>query len=118
MRPEDIEQIKVFDWIRQHPEIAPDCFHIANERKTSVVEGMKLKRMGVQKGVADICVAIPARGYHGLYIELKTESGRLGKEQKAFLDRKRERGYIAMCCRGHQEAIDAIRHYLLELYAF
>ena len=47
--------------------------HVANERKTSVMAGKRLKQKGVKSGVPDVLIFEPNKGYNGLAIELKAE---------------------------------------------
>lgn len=62
------------------PELAL-LYHIPNERYCTPVQGKQLKRAGVRSGVPDLCLPAPRGGYHGLYIEMKTEKGRTSHEQ-------------------------------------
>ena len=110
--PEDIELIKVFDWLRENPDIEEDCFHIANERKCSIIQGNILKRKGVKSGVADILVAIPMGGYHGLWVELKTGKNKPTPNQKRFLARMTARGYLAICVWDFEGVQFAVLEYL------
>jgi hypothetical protein len=74
--------------------------------------GITLKRMGVKKGVADFFLALPSGDYHGLWIELKVGKGKLSPEQISFLNRKTERGYLAVAVWGFDAAIEIIKNYL------
>jgi len=112
LKPEEAEQIALFDWIRLHPNIAPYAFHIPNERKTSKQHGYKLKRMGVKPGVSDIFIAIPSLEYYGLFIELKAGKNKATPVQNQFLDDMREQGYQAVCLTGFEEARMFIESYL------
>jgi len=57
----------------------------------------KLKKMGLLKGVADLFVSEPMRGFHGLYLEAKVGSNKLSPEQVIFQKAARMRNY------DHQE---------------
>jgi hypothetical protein len=112
---ESNEQIAAMDWLRaQHPNIALHTLHIGNERKASYYAGYIMKRMGVLKGASDLFMAWPmlAKGYCGLFIEVKSKIGRPTAEQKAFLQRMREVGYKAEICYGAEEVISTIKEYL------
>jgi len=54
------------------------------------------------------------KGFHGLFIELKTKTGRLTKYQQNWIDDLNERGYKAECCYGLEKALDLIDWYLNE----
>jgi hypothetical protein len=113
LRPEEIAHINIVNWFNENfPELNEDFHHFANERRCSVVEGRKLKRMGVKKGVADFFLALPIGQYAGLWIELKVDKGKLSVEQSAFIHRKSERGYVAVAVWGEDAAKAAILAYL------
>jgi hypothetical protein len=52
------------------------------------------------------------RGYHGLYLEMKSEEGVATKEQKAFLRGVLEEGYCAVIAEGIDEAREALAWYI------
>lgn len=116
---EDKEQSAVIKWSQQ-PSIRnryPDLkllHHIPNERKCSPAEGARLKRMGVKAGVPDLSLPVPKGRYHGLYIELKTITGRLSEPQKWWQQELTEQGYLSAVCYGWQMATDVIIRYLEE----
>lgn len=101
------------DWLRaQHPFIALHTMHIGNERKATYYAGYIMKRMGVLKGASDLFMAWPNGGYPGLFIEVKSKTGKLTKEQKEFLQRMRDRGYKALACYGAEEVINTMKEYI------
>jgi hypothetical protein len=118
MKPEEIDQINFMNWVDFNlPEIAPDVHHFANERwlgnnPSALQAGRKLKRMGVKAGVSDIFVAVPKNGKGGLWIELKVGKNKPSPAQTAFLERKRERGYEAVCVWGWEAAKVILLTYL------
>lgn len=110
---ESNEQIAAMDWLRaQHPKIAEHTLHIGNERKATYYMGYIMKRMGVLKGASDLFMAYPAGGFHGLFIEVKSKTGRPTAEQKAFIDRMRSVGYRAEICYGAEEVINTMKEYI------
>ena len=74
----------------------------------------KMKAEGMEKGVPDLFFPIVRNGFHGLFIELKTKTGRLSPEQKEWLKTLSENGYRAICCYGATEAIAEIKNYIKE----
>ena len=108
------EQIKIFNWARyvdKRPELA--LLHsIPNGGYRAIGEASRLKASGVLAGVPDICLPVARGGYHGLYIELKTSTGRVSADQKIVIARLQEQGYQVEICRGAEEAIDTIKKYL------
>lgn len=107
MMPEQIEQIKVCEYVRQCTDLP--FIHIANERRTSPQQGALLKRMGVVSGVADIFIPRAARRRNGLFIELKTLKGKPSPAQIKFLDDMNAENYFALICYGAEEAIETIK---------
>lgn len=115
LQPEQIDHINLVNWFNhEFPELSEDLHHFANERKCSLQQGRTLKRMGVKKGVADFFLAIPniEDDFHGLWIELKVGNGKLSKEQKQFLSRKNENGYLSLAAWGWENAKVIILTYL------
>jgi hypothetical protein len=60
----------------------------------------KLKAEGVLAGVADLCLPAARRGYHGLYIEMKSEEGTATEEQKRVSSRRVRGGILRRHCSG------------------
>ncbi len=116
---ERIDHINTVNWFKHHyPELDDDFHHFANERKfekkggAEFYAGKMLKKMGVKRGVADFFLALPLNGKAGLWIELKVGTHKPTKEQVAFLARKAQRGYEAVCVWGTEAAREAIKAYL------
>ena len=76
------------------------------------IQGAKLKRMGMRKGIPDLFLAYPRVCYGGLYIEMKTPKGRLSKEQKEYSNILRNIGYKWVLCRSFDEFKKEIEKYL------
>lgn len=83
-----------------------------NAAKCPKYVGAKMNREGRRKGYLDLQLLMPRQGFHGLIIEMKTESGRVSAEQLDFLKWHREQGYKAEVCRSFDEASEVIRQYL------
>lgn len=105
--PEYVEQIKVVHWIRSKTNLK--VIHIANEGKRSHVQGSLMKRMGLTKGVADLFLPQRCGEYSGMWIEMKSSSGKLSLEQSSFLKEMTELGYLAVACWGSESAINIIQ---------
>ncbi len=86
-------------------------FHIPNEGKRSSRYGNLLKRAGMRPGVPDLFFPKPSNGYHGLFIEMKTRSGKASKEQREWIQILNDSGYLAKVCHGFDEAVWVIRTY-------
>lgn len=72
-----------------------------------------LRAEGFRDGMLDLMLAIPARGYHGLLIEMKRQKGGVVSEEQAeMLDMFVGLGYLAQVQNGYEQAVQAIRWYL------
>ena len=114
-RFESDEQIALFDWTALMSKKIPELesmYHTPNQGKRVPRTGAHFVAMGLKKGVPDICLPVPRSGYHGLYIEMKSANGKLGKEQKEWLERLGKNGYLAVVCHGFEDAKDLILAYL------
>jgi hypothetical protein len=107
---ETTEQIKLAVWLTK---IGIRFTASANGGRRSLMEGIKLKRMGVSAGFPDIEVPLPSGPYHGLYIELKKQKGgKLSPAQVEWLQYLRDKGYYAERANGFEEAKEMVLHYL------
>lgn len=110
LRPsEDDEQIAVIEYCEM---MHIDAVHIPNEGKRSVSYAVRMKRMGLRSGFPDLLFPYPRMGYHGLYIEMKAQGGKLTADQKKWLAKLNARGYCARVCVGADEAINTINWYM------
>ena len=109
------EQRKVFEWARlyesRYPELAI-MFAVPNGGDRHPAVAAKLKAEGVRPGVPDIVLPVPRGGFHGLFIEMKSDKGRASHDQLKYISTLNRNGYYAMVCRGFDEAVEAIRCYL------
>lgn len=113
---EDQHQMALVAWMNLQPELRGRFFHPANGGKRNAREAARFKRLGVMAGVSDIFVAIPAGGFHGLFIELKApkpHASRVTKAQDEFARLMEEEGYFVDICYGWDEARARIINYLL-----
>lgn len=95
----------------QYPELAL-LYHIENERQCSPQQAARRKRMGVKKGVPDLCLPVARGRYHGLYIELKTPTGRATPEQRWWCEQLAAMGCCARVCYGWENAARVLAWYL------
>lgn len=113
---ESHEQIALFEWadwaIQRYPEL--ERLHaIPNGGHRNPATAARLKKEGVKKGVPDLCLPVPRRGYHGLYIELKRpKGGTVSPDQAKFIGWLRAEGYRVEVARGFEAAREAIEEYL------
>ncbi len=107
---EDQEQIKLAVWLAKQ---GIRFYAVPNGGRRNLLEAIKFKRMGVSPGVPDVCIPIPSGSYHGLYIELKRESGGVVSESQAnWLNYLQSQGYWATVARGFEQAKAIVLEYL------
>lgn len=87
-------------------------FAIPNGHKRGAVVGAILKREGVRSGVSDLFLMVPRDRYHGLFLELKTETGTPSAAQTTFITEAAKQGYAAGCAYGTKDAVRYIEAYL------
>ena len=106
---ESQEQTMLVDWMSWNDLI---FYHVPNGGKRDLREASKFRRLGVKAGVPDLCIPHPTSRYHGLYIELKSHSGKLTKEQDWWVKKLNDLGYRAEVAFGGDEGIQIIQDYL------
>ncbi len=82
-------------------------WHTPNGEHRSKRTGGKLKAMGVQPGVPDLCFVL-ANGY-AAFMELKAPGGRLSPAQKAFQQRCTAMGLLYVVCADIDTALHTLR---------
>lgn len=121
--PEDAHQTALMQWARtvrlaDGPDVAPGAkvadylYHIPNGGQRNAIVAAKLKAQGVKAGVSDLHLPLARHGFHGLWIELKAEGGKLQKSQAEWLERMNKAGHLATVCVGWQAAAETIANYV------
>lgn len=108
-------QTAVITWAKYHEWQYPALrwlHHIPNGGSRHPAEAVTLKRMGVKAGVPDLCLPFSSHGYHGLYIEMKSEKGRVTALQKEWLEGLSKNGYKTVVCFSAESAISELESYL------
>jgi hypothetical protein len=112
---EDAEQRTLISWCRwmegQHPEIGM-IFHIPNGEYRTMTSGKRLKAQGVRAGIPDLFLAVTTTKFSGLWIELKSQKGKVRPEQQEWITKLRLHGYAAYVCYGWKSAAETICEYL------
>lgn len=114
-RPEEDLQRDCVIWAdsafarKKYPLLAY-LFHPANGGGRSKAEAGALKACGVRKGVPDFLLPIKSTDspFLGLVIELKSDIGRLSEEQRDWLQKFKEEGYLASVARTIDEFISLV----------
>jgi hypothetical protein len=75
---------------------------------------VKCKLCGIiKKGLPDVVLPYARNGYHGMYLELKTETGTPTPEQSFFIQKLKEEGYFATVVFGFNNAVKTIEDYFI-----
>ena len=113
---ESAHQAQVIDWSRwayktgKYPML--NMLHCSlNGVKLSGTQAKIAKGQGMLSGVPDLFLPVPKNGYHGLFIEMKSEKGRVTENQHWFLTNADSLGYKTAVCYSAKEAISAIEAY-------
>lgn len=102
-------------WAVRHREFGVGehmLFAIPNGGRRDVIGAAILKKEGQRNGISDIMLAVPRGKYHGLFLELKTETGVVSDAQTMFLCDANKQGYAAYVCRSLGQAIKLIQNYM------
>jgi hypothetical protein len=100
-----------------YPLAAKLIYHVPNGGHRHKLVAIELKKQGVKAGIPDLVLPMARGGYFGLYLEFKAappHDSPVSPSQDAYLHALIEQGYLAIVCRGHRDAIEAIRAYLLQ----
>lgn len=113
---EDTIQKQLILWANHQPigekgRIGDYLHHSPNGGKRNAFEAKKFKQMGTKAGFPDLFLCVARGGYHGLFIELKTETGKLTAFQINWLAKLNGQGYKAVVCYGYEEARQTIKEY-------
>lgn len=100
----------------QHRALWADgvLFHIANEGIRLGGQGRRIKREGIVRGVADLCLAMPRHGYGALYIEMKRPDRYQSPEQRTWQKNIERHGNKYVVCKSLDEFIKIINRYLAQ----
>lgn len=112
---EDVIQAQVISWAKGQVKVYPELtrlFHVPNGGQRHAAVAAKLQGQGVKPGVPDLCLPVPRFGCHGLWIEMKTQDGRVSAPQKDWIAFLRSAGYRVEVCRSFDEARDVLLSYL------
>ena len=115
---ESAYQTQVVEWSRwafkanpaRYPHL--DMLHCSlNGVKLSGTQAKIAKGQGMLSGVPDLFLPVPKNGFHGLFIEMKSDKGRVTENQHWFLTNAESLSYKTVICYSAKEAISAIQAY-------
>lgn len=106
---ESKEQIIIVNWIKQKTDLP--VIYIENEGKRSYVEASIVKKMGLFPGVSDLFIPRSNGTYHGLFLEVKTEKGKVSPNQSLFADKMVRELYHVAFVFGANDGINTIKSF-------
>ena len=115
-QPEAAEQENVIKWARDNEKTYPFLWMLhssLNGVKLSKIQAGKAKASGMLSGVPDLFLPVPRGCFFGLYIEMKSATGRIMPSQSRYLSAVSDFGYSAVVCYSANEAIEKIKEYYL-----
>lgn len=114
-QPEQMEQAKVIAWARANENNYSYLWLLhcsLNGVKMTKAQAGRAVAQGMKKGVADLFLPVKKGIFSGLYIEMKSEKGRISIEQSKFLKAVSDNDYSAFVCYSAVDAIAKIKaHY-------
>lgn len=121
-------QRQVFMWAQQtqrdYPELellnaSMNGAFIPGGKSGSAAQTLKFKIITILKllgclrvGFPDLSLPVARGGHHGLYIELKRIGGKVSKDQKWWLRKLTDQGYLAMPAWGYRETTTLLLEYM------
>lgn len=114
-------QAALFQWaalmVRQYPELdtlyaIPNGAKYAGTPRERAIHAARMRAEGLRAGMLDVCLPVRSPYYGALYIEHKSETGRLEPEQKAWRERLVAVGNRVIVSRSFEESRAAIVEYL------
>lgn len=107
-------QVAVVTWARLQETALPALrlLHaVPNGGPRSIGAARKLKAEGVKAGVPDLVLPVPAAGFAGLYVEMKTKDGRVTPDQAEWHVALQAAGHRVEVCRSIESAIEVLREH-------
>lgn len=98
-QPEHDMQVFCVRWFRRNYK-GEIIFAIPNGGRRMYREAVRLKAEGVLAGVPDLFVSAARGCYHGLYLEMKSLSGRVSDVQKEVITSLMSHGYRVEVCKS------------------
>lgn len=112
---EDAYQAELVKWAKDAEPLWPELFllyAIPNGANKSKAVRALMWLTGLKPGVPDLCLPVARKGYHGLYIEMKSKIGKLSPEQKIWIQKLTEQGYLVVTCNDPEDGKQILRDYV------
>lgn len=98
--------------IHHSPSGGRRTVRINNKGQKYCPEGSRFKKMGVQPGFPDLQILISKRGFNNLFIELKSKTGKVSKEQKQVIEYLAQNGSYVAIINSFDDFVEKVNWYL------
>lgn len=102
------EQVAIINWAHNHYDVRlHSLLHIPNQKAYKIAE------MGIIKGVSDLFLPVPSRGFIGFWQEVKRiTGGDLSDAQSDWLNLMESYGHACAVSVGYDDAVKDLSWYL------
>lgn len=87
-------------------------FHVPNGGTRGTAEAKHRRESGVKPGAPDLYLPAARGGYHSLWIEMKTETGKISQNQDWWGEELRAEGNFVEVCHAGESAVRALEWYM------
>ena len=91
-----------------------DVFFIPNGADVQASNRIRLTKEGLLPGVPDLFFPIASKTFFGLFMEVKSEKGRVSPKQKKIMNKLSWNGYKCVVVYSLDDAIKELKEYLGE----
>lgn len=106
-------QHSCLEWFRlQYPSLSMMMFAVPNGGKRDAKTGAQMKYEGCIRGVADLILLVPKKGYASLCIEMKTPKGVQSEHQRTWQREAEKYRNRYVVCRSLDEFMNEVNTYL------
>lgn len=114
-REESSHQKGLFTWAKYSQNRFPELqllYAIPNGAHVSDMHRIRLVREGLKKGIPDIHLPVSRGGYHSFYLELKSKTGKISKEQNSMIKLLQLQGNLCLVSYDLTDSISYLEQYL------
>jgi hypothetical protein len=105
-------QKSVINWLKMQKSMDGLFMKIPNEGKRTASYGRRMREEGMLAGAFDIFITLPAHGFHGMWLELKSRQGKLSLLQHKFKRKQESVGYYCVVCYDIDDAIENLTWFI------
>lgn len=87
-------------------------FAVPNGGSRNKIEAANMKRQGVKRGIADVILQVPKKGFASLCLEFKTLTGKQSGDQREYQRQVEMAGSKYVVVRSVEQALRVMQEYL------